>query len=255
MKIQLNSNIKFRRQIFYFLLILYSIGSCVPAPKNKAKPITKRIDFKDSLGKLLYYEVNHYSSTNLTKDSVYSFYPNNELLEKSFYSHDSLVKDCQYVDGKLKYMHDYKNNIVYEFTSEGNVLLINNNKDSTNTIFYKNSKKVKTFMKFNHFEAYYHNTYDSVKQSLLRCFRHSYEDFKVEGDKLHVRPYFESKTEDISKYTFTIILLDKDGFVKNTYFQKGLNPHFILPYEPKMKWIKVVCDSIGCYSLPFTYTN
>ena len=126
MKVQLNSNIKTRRQIFYFLLILYSIGACSPAPKDTAKPITKRIDFKDSLGKLLYYEVNYYSNPNLTKDSVYSFYPNNELLEKSFYSNDSLVKDCQYVDGKLKYMHDYKNNILYEFTSEGNVLLINN---------------------------------------------------------------------------------------------------------------------------------
>ena len=252
---QVNTNIKYNKHIFYFLLIIYSIGACIHGTENNNKSISKRLDFKDSSGKLLYYELNYYSSPNLTKDSVYSFYPNNELLEKSFYSNDSLVKDYQYIDGKHKYMHDYENNILYEFTRARNVLLINNNKDSTNTIFYHNSKRIKTFMKFNSFEAYYYNTYDSAKQTLQSCFRHSYEDFKVVGDKLYVTPFFESKNEDISKYTFTLILLDHDGFVKNTYFQKGKNPRFVLPYEPKMKWIKVVCDSIGCYSLPFTYTN
>lgn len=231
------------------LCIMPFFTSCNYLSKSKSEGFKVIHNHK---GKSIPEYVKHYSYQHdtATLDSI-TFYSLTGVRTK-VHKYYSTSPDSIFFLEKNKIQHIY---IPQEMTyllydNYGFVQNIINNNDSSVTVFYNRSNKIKKFYKFKCNYTYYRNTYDSLNGKLLECYRDINDSIRTINDSIEVSFSTIDIKENIENYSIIMIELDKRGLAKKTYFQKSKNPKFKFKEENK-RFIKVICDSIGCYSLSY----
>ena len=235
------------------LIVLLAIQGCDYGRKSSEVKFSK-IDLvdKDCYGCSFY---GFYTGESTYQDSIYIIGPdslikkkiifkNKEVSEIHYYRKTSEIKNS--FNSKIEHLKYFKGVELYKYY---------NNVDSYSIVYFGGGKEIKEFRKFNYSGDYYLNEFDSISHHLIRCQRSIRQKYSIIGDSIFVTPYFECRRESLDNYTITYVILNSTGLVDRTFLIDKKQKFFVLPNAKHYDMIKVVCDSVGCFSIKTEYTN
>ena len=154
----------------------------------------------------------------------------------------SLVKKINYDRGKITELSIFVND----------KLSFKENFVDSNLFIYYPKGNLKSFQKYNHEGVYYYNNYDSITGKIIKCYRDLNEEILINADSIKIKPYAKSIKDKLDNYVYYVAILNQSRKKTDTFICQKKIGVITFKNEKRMKWQKVICDSIGCYSLPVT---
>ncbi len=186
--------------------------------------------------------VEYYSGTT-KKKCEYSTLNNKRIGTALYYDlSGKVIKKINYINGKIIELSLFIND---EISYKENFI-------DSNLYMYYPKGKLKSFQKYNHEGVYYYNNYDSITGKLIKCYRDLNEEIWISEDSVNIKPYAKTVKDKLDNYKYFLIMSNKFNDKTDTIFPQKKVGIISFKNEKRMKWKKVVCDSIGCYSLPVT---
>ncbi|MDI1234399.1 MAG: hypothetical protein PSX81_08965 [bacterium] len=189
--------------------------------------------------------VNHveFHSGTTKKKCEYSTLNNKRIGSALYYDlNGKVIKKINYVNGEIIELLLFVND---EISYKENFI------DSNLYIYYPKGK-LKTYQKYNHEGVYYYNNYDSITGKIIKCYRDLNEDIWINEDSVKIKPFAKTPNDKLENYTYYVTVPKKISHKTDTFFLQKKNGVISFKNEKRMRWEKIICDSIGCYSLPVT---
>lgn len=236
-------------------ILLFLINSCNQTNRNEVHQVIVNLSqFKDSS---IAYAINYYTLDSNLIDSQYVYDEKDNLKGVYYYLNGKETRLVRYSNTQKTGEFDYVNNILTIFDEKGKIKRIDNLRDSTRSIYYSNSNKLKTFHIYDFRGAFYTNEYDSLSNKVSWSYRRTFDSFRIMKDTLILELGFPEHLLDIKLFHFKLDILDKKGRTIKSISTTGNNPIFMIPMNNKkhLEWNKTICDSIGCFSILGSFTN
>ncbi|MES2617634.1 MAG: hypothetical protein V4613_07140 [Bacteroidota bacterium] len=219
----------------YKLLIISTAFAFVSCNESKPKRNIKH--------EVVYYEGTKIKKMEFDMESdslvgpILMYEKDGSLRCKSIYASGDTIEVAQY---------GYKNN---------KLLYFDNIKEQTRTWYFSNGNKARFEKYANDTVDYYINYYDSITKKPIDFFRDIRFDVSDTMDIVTLEPYLENPADKLINYSFIIITHNSTrSGIRKTYYQKSTHPIFKLKKESHTEFSYIICDSLGCYTLPMSLT-